>query len=59
MSIGNSQILVLQFTLSLVACALIARLIAGPWLARQPLHRALMILLTPQLFRHIGLGLLV
>lgn len=52
------QLLALQFVLSLAAYMLIAAWFAEPWLARQTARRALMILLVPQLFRHLGANLL-
>lgn len=55
----TTQLLVLQFSLSLAAYAAIAAWFAWPWLRRQPRHTALSVLLVPQLFRHVGVTLLV
>jgi hypothetical protein len=53
------QLLVLQFTLSLAAYAVIGGWFVWPWLQRAPRQTALSILLLPQLFRHVGVNLLV
>lgn len=53
------QLLVVQFSLSLAAYAAIGGWFAWPWLRARPRRTALSILLLPQLFRHVGLGLLV
>ncbi len=53
------EIFVLQFVLSLVVLGLLARWYAVPWLAGKPLEVALMALLTPHAFRHIGLAFIV
>jgi len=49
----------LQFVLSLVVVGLLARWYATPWLAGKPLEVALMALLVPHAFRHVGLAFLV
>jgi hypothetical protein len=54
----TTQLLALQFSLSLAAYAAIGW-VAWPWLRRAPLRTALSILLLPQLFRHVGISLLV
>ena len=53
------EIFVLQFVLSLVVIGLLARWYAVPLLAEKPLEVALMALLVPHAFRHIGLAFLV
>jgi hypothetical protein len=52
-------LLVLQFVLSLAAYAAAGWWFIGPWLRTKPLQTALAILLVPQLFRHVGVSLLV
>lgn len=52
-------IFVSQFLLSLVAWTVIAIVALRPWLASRPAHVAMMVLLLPHLFRHIGLTFLV
>ena len=52
-------LLVLQFVLSLAAYAAIGWWFIRPWLRTKPLRTALSILLIPQLFRHVGVSLLV
>jgi tellurite resistance protein TehA-like permease len=52
------QIFVVQFVLSVVVFALIARWHVTPWLAEKPLQVALGILILPHAFRHIGLTFL-
>ena len=53
------QIFGLQFLLSLIVYALIARWYVAPWLAGLPLERALAPLLFLHAFRHLGLVFLV
>ncbi len=53
------QIFGLQFLLSLVVYGLLAKWYVGPALARLPLHDALVPLLVPHAFRHLGLVFLV
>ena len=53
------DIFAVQFVLSLIVTALIARWYLGPWLAGKALHAALGILVLPHAFRHIGLTFLV
>ena len=55
----TTQLLVLQFTLSLAAYAAIGGWFVWPWLQRAPRRTALSILLLPQLFRHVGVTLMV
>ena len=55
----TTQLLVLQFSLSLAAYTGIAGWFVWPWLRRQPRRTALSVLLVPQLFRHVGVTLLV
>jgi hypothetical protein len=55
----TTQLLVLQFTLSLAAYAAIGGWFVWPWLQRAPRRTALSILLLPQLFRHVGVSLVV
>ncbi len=52
-------IFVLQFVLSLIVVGLLARWYAVPWLAEKPLEVALMVLLVPHAFRHVGLAFIV
>jgi hypothetical protein len=54
-----SLIFVLQFVLSIIAFGLLARWYAAPWLAGKSLETALMILIAPHAFRHIGMSFLV
>ena len=49
----------LQFVLSLVVYALLAKWYVMPWLAKQPTHQALMPLIMPHAFRYLGLAFLV
>jgi hypothetical protein len=49
----------LQFAMSLIVFALIARWYAAPWLAEKPAAIALTILILPHAFRHIGLSFLL
>jgi hypothetical protein len=53
------QLLVLQFSMSLAAYAAIGAWFVRPWLRAMPIRTALSILLLPQLFRHVGISLLV
>ena len=53
------QIFGLQFLLSTLVCGLIARWYVAPRLAAMPLHGALVPLLVPHAFRHVGLVFLV
>ena len=48
-----------QFVLSLVVVTLVAKWFVTPWLARKPLHVALLVLTLPHAFRHLGLAFLV
>ncbi len=45
----------LQLVLSLVVYALIAKWYVSPWLAEKPINQALILLIFPHAFRHIGL----
>ena len=49
----------LQFLLSLIVYALIARWYVAPWLAGKPVEQALAALILPHAFRHLGLVFLV
>ncbi|MEM9483136.1 MAG: hypothetical protein AAGA83_05540 [Cyanobacteria bacterium P01_F01_bin.116] len=49
----------LQFALSLVVYALLAKWYLLPWLAKKPTHQALMPLIIPHAFRYLGLAFLV
>ena len=49
----------LQLSLSLVVYTLMAKWYVGPWLAEKPIHLALIALVFPHAFRHIGLAFLV
>ena len=48
-----------QFVLSVIVITLIARWFVTPWLTQKPLHVALMVLILPHAFRHLGLAFLV
>jgi hypothetical protein len=52
-------IFILQFTLSLIVFALLTKWYLTPWLANQPIHTALIVLVFPHATRHIGLSFLV
>ena len=56
---GPNAIFGLQFLLSLIVFALIARWYVTPWLAEKTLEQALPLLILPHAFRHIGLSFLV
>ena len=49
----------LQFVLSLIVFALIAKWYVSPLLAEKQINQALMLLILPHAFRHIGLTFLV
>ncbi len=49
----------LQLVLSLTVFALIAKWFVAPWLAEKPIHLALIVLIFPHAFRHLGLVFLV
>ena len=51
----HSLIFGLQFLLSLIVYGLIARWFVAPWLAGKPTDRALVPLILPHAFRHLGL----
>ena len=53
------QIFGIQFLLSLIVYGLLAKWYVAPRLARLPLHDALIPLLVPHAFRHLGLVFLV
>ena len=55
----TQSIFALQFALSLTAWSTIATFLAGPWLARLPRHEALVWLILPHAFRHVGMVFLV
>jgi hypothetical protein len=52
-------IFVSQFALSLIVVGLLARWYVAPWLAEKPLEVALMVLIAPHAFRHLGLAFIV
>jgi hypothetical protein len=54
-----TQLLVLQLAMSLAAYGAIGAWFVRPWLRTKPRTTALSILLLPQLFRHVGITLLV
>jgi hypothetical protein len=54
-----TQLLVFQFVASLAAYGAIGWWFIRPWLEAKPKTTALSILLLPQLFRHVGITLLV
>jgi len=54
-----TQLLVFQFVASLAAYLAIGWWFVRPWLEAKPKLTALSILLLPQLFRHVGITLLV
>lgn len=56
---SSFQIFGLQFLLSVIGYGLIARWYVAPRLAALPLHSALVPLLVPHAFRHVGLVFLV
>ena len=49
----------LQLVLSLIVYALIAKWYVSPWLAENSIQFALIILILPHAFRHVGLTFLV
>ncbi len=49
----------LQFVLSLIVYALLAKWYVAPWLAGKPVNQALIPLVIPHAFRHIGMVFLV
>ncbi len=51
----NQIIFALQFLMSLTVYALIAQWFIKPWLSKKPKHEALILLILPNAFRHIGL----
>jgi hypothetical protein len=55
----TTHLLVLQFSLSLAAYAAIGGWFAWPWLRRRSCRTSLSVLLLPQLFRHVGVSLVV
>jgi len=55
----NQIIFVIQFLMSLTVYTLIAQWFIKPWLAKKPKHEALLLLILPNAFRHIGLMFLV
>ncbi len=57
--LDHSAIFGLQFLLSLIVYALIAKWYVAPWLAEKPVEQALMPLIFPHAFRHMGLIFLV
>ncbi|HLF49270.1 MAG TPA: hypothetical protein VJA45_07835 [Methylomirabilota bacterium] len=59
MKMASFEIFGLQFLLSVIGYGLIARWYVAPRLAALPLHAALVPLLFPHAFRHLGLVFLV
>ncbi len=57
--LDHSAVFGLQFLLSLIVYVLIAKWYVAPWLAAKPVEQALMPLIFPHGFRHIGLLFLV
>ena len=55
----STPLLVLQFAFSLAAYGAVGWWFIRPWLQAKPVHTALAVLLVPQLFRHVGVSLLV
>jgi len=55
----TQAIFLLQFVLSLLVIALIARWVVTPWLAKQTRDEALFWLTLPHAFRHVGMVFLV
>lgn len=55
----TQAIFLLQFLLSLTAWSITAMLLVSPWLATRSQHEALMWLIAPHAFRHIGMVFLV
>jgi len=51
----NQIIFALQFLMSLTVYAFIAQWFVKPWLSKKSQHEALMLLILPNAFRHIGL----
>ena len=49
----------LQLVLSLIVYTLMAKWYVAPWLAEKPIHLALIALIFPHAFRHIGLTFFV
>ncbi len=56
---NDLNIFLLQFLLSIVVYAVVARLYVTPWLAGKSPHEALSLLILPHAFRHIGMTFLV
>ncbi|RMF11475.1 MAG: hypothetical protein D6763_02975, partial [Alphaproteobacteria bacterium] len=57
--LAHAAIFGLQFLLSLIVCSLIAKWYLVPWLAGKSVEQALMPLIFPHAFRHVGLLFLV
>ncbi len=55
----NLAIFGLQFFLSVIVYAVIAKWFVTPWLTGKPIHQALIPLVFPSAFRHIGMMFLV
>lgn len=49
----------LQFGFSLAVYSLLARWFLAPWLDAKPKHEALVVLILPHVFRHIGMSFFV
>jgi len=52
---NNQIIFALQFLMSLTVYTLIAQWFVKPWLSKKPKHEALVLLILPNAFRHLGL----
>ena len=50
----SAKLLALLIAMSLIAWSIVAWVHIGPWLARRPRRDALLVAMTPQMFRHIG-----
>ena len=57
--LDHAAIFGLQFLLSLIVYSLIAKWYLAPWLSEKPVEQALIPLIFPHAFRHMGLRFLV
>ena len=57
--LDHAAIFGLQFLLSLIVYSLIAKWYVAPWLSEKPVEQALIPLIFPHAFRHMGLLFLV
>lgn len=53
------EIFFVQFVMSLIVFTLFAKWFVSPWLSKMSVHLALVILIIPHTFRHLGLAFLV